>query len=78
MSTIDPLKEELADTITSCRKLEQRVKECQREIQLEKETQNVLEKQHANKVRVYTCLQLFYVLFTLLGNSFILEFDNDF
>lgn len=50
MNTIDPLKEELSGTITSCRKLEKRVAECQRDVELEKETQRVLERQHVHKV----------------------------
>ncbi|XP_067932683.1 coiled-coil domain-containing protein 157-like [Watersipora subatra] len=50
MSTIDPLKEELTNSITSCRKLELRVRDCQHEIQLEKQTQKDLEQIHAKKV----------------------------
>ena len=55
MNTINPLKEELASTITSCRKLEKRVGECQKEVELEKETQRVLERQHINKVSRRIC-----------------------
>ena len=55
MNTINPLKEELASTITSCRKLEKRVGECQKEVELEKETQRVLERQHISKVSRCIC-----------------------
>lgn len=69
MNTINPLKEELSSTITSCRKLEKRVGECQRDVELEKETQRVLERQHVIKVcdfkqakcanaPVYVCLSI--------------------
>ena len=50
MGTIDPLKEELSSSITCCRKLEARVSECQREVDVEKETQRIQQRQHVDKV----------------------------
>ena len=64
MNTINPLKEELASTITSCRKLEKRVGECQKEVELEKETQRVLERQHINKVS--RCICKMFVTFVIV------------
>lgn len=59
MNTINPLKDELASTISSCRKLEKRVGECQKEVELERETQRVLEKQHISKVSGCICAMFF-------------------
>ena len=56
METIKPLKEELSSSITTCRSLENRIAECQRDLDAEKEALTSHQKLHlvqVNKTMFY-------------------------
>lgn len=51
MSTIDPMKKDISSLTKKCEKLQQKLDQCDREMDLEKQTQKAQQKQYEQKIK---------------------------